>query len=126
VQVIEEAVPALGFNPVLRMEGQLDTVVSTRLKENLIAALIEALSNIARHAHAHGAEVLLNATKEEVVLTVVDDGVGMPEVLTRRSGLTNLADRARNCGGEFSAERREEGGTRLSWRAPLHDAAVAG
>jgi signal transduction histidine kinase len=48
----------------------------------------------------------------------------MPEVIARRSGLTNLADRARSCGGEFSAERREEGGTRLSWRAPLHDAVV--
>jgi signal transduction histidine kinase len=101
-------------------------VVSTKLKENLSAALIEALSNIARHAHAHGGEVVLNATKEELVLTVVDDGVGMPEVIARRSGLTNLADRARSCGGEFSAERREEGGTRLVWRAPLHDAVVVG
>jgi signal transduction histidine kinase len=126
VQAIEQAVPALGFTPALRMEGQLDTVVSTKLKENLSAALIEALSNIARHAHAHGGEVVLNATKEELVLTVVDDGVGMPEVIARRSGLTNLADRARSCGGEFSAERREEGGTRLVWRAPLHDAVVMG
>ncbi|WP_370149034.1 GAF domain-containing sensor histidine kinase [Streptacidiphilus sp. EB129] len=122
VEVFEHAVPALGFNPLLRMEGLLDTVVSPALEEHLVATLVEALSNIARHAQAHSAEVTVTATETELVLSVVDDGIGIPEG-GRRSGLANLAERARSCGGELTTLARESGGTRLLWRAPLQQPA---
>ena len=36
-----------------------------------------------------------------------------------RSGLRNLEERARECGGELAVRREPLGGTRLSWRVPL-------
>lgn len=118
VDVLERAVPALGFTPGLRMEGLLDNEVSAGLAENLLAVLEEALSNTARHAHATACDVAVRATRQSLSLEVVDNGGGIMGG-GRRSGLANLAERAEACGGEFTAESGPSGGTRLSWRVPL-------
>jgi signal transduction histidine kinase len=107
----------LGFVPTLRMEGLLDTRVPDAPAEALLAALREALSNIGRHAGARGAEVSV-AVNGDVVLLVIDDGVGLPAE-RRDSGLRNLADRARDLGGELSLESSPERGTRVRWCVPL-------
>ncbi|MEU1289879.1 ATP-binding protein, partial [Kitasatospora sp. NPDC005856] len=86
--------------------------------EHVVAVLGEALSNAARHAKANRVEVVLHATGQQVVLTVQDNGVGVPEQ-GRRSGLRNLAERAEGLGGAFEAISPTEGGTRLTWSAPL-------
>ncbi len=53
-----------------------------------------------------------------VVLTVSDDGVGIPVDLTRRgNGLTNMQERARNNPGEFSWAPAKGGGTVSLWSA---------
>ncbi|MFD8785542.1 GAF domain-containing protein [Kitasatospora sp. NPDC059599] len=118
VRVAEEAQAALGFPPRLSMEGLLDTDVPAEVADHVVAVLGEALSNAARHARAGRVEVVLQATGSRVVLTVQDDGVGIPEQ-GRRSGLRNLAERAETLGGAFELASPEAGGTRLSWSAPL-------
>ncbi|WP_030275961.1 GAF domain-containing protein [Streptomyces sp. NRRL B-24484] len=118
VAAVGEAQSALGFAPRLSMEGLLDTDVPLRLADEVVAVLGEALSNAARHAGAGRVEVVLQATGKQVVLTVQDDGVGIPEQ-GRRSGLRNLAERARGVGGAFDLSAPQDGGTRLVWSAPL-------
>ncbi|MFE9425789.1 GAF domain-containing protein [Kitasatospora sp. NPDC006697] len=118
VKVVEEAQAALGFAPRLSMEGLLDTDVPTLVADHVVAVLGEALSNAARHAQAGRVEVLLQATGAKVVLTVQDNGVGIPEQ-GRRSGLRNLAERAEGVGGELELASPPDGGTRLVWSAPL-------
>ncbi|MCD0484022.1 GAF domain-containing protein [Streptacidiphilus sp. ASG 303] len=114
----EEAAAALGFAPRLSMEGLLDTDVPPATADHVVAVLREALSNAARHARARRVEADLRATDSEVVLTVTDDGVGIPGD-GRRSGLRNLAERAEQLGGTLLLEVPQGGGTRLVWRAPL-------
>ncbi|MEU9077005.1 GAF domain-containing sensor histidine kinase [Kitasatospora sp. NPDC004745] len=118
VRVAEEAQAGLGFPPRLSMEGLLDTDVPAEVADHVVAVLGEALSNAARHARAGRIEVVLQATGSRVVLTVQDDGVGIPEQ-GRRSGLRNLAERAETLGGVFELVSPEAGGTRLSWSVPL-------
>ncbi|MER5352155.1 GAF domain-containing protein [Kitasatospora sp. NPDC002551] len=118
VKVVEQAQAVLGFAPRLSMEGLLDTDVPAEVAGHVLAVLGEALSNAARHAAASRVEVALRAAGGQVVLTVADDGVGVPEQ-GRRSGLRNLAERAGSLGGAFALERPAEGGTRLVWSAPL-------
>ena len=90
----------------------------------MVAVLREALSNVVRHAQAHKVEVdvhVVDATGDApdgLVITVRDDGRGLPEG-GRRSGLTNLSERAERLGGSFSAVGSEGGGTELSWQVPL-------
>ncbi|MEU3447546.1 GAF domain-containing sensor histidine kinase [Streptomyces thermolilacinus] len=117
-RAVGEAGTTLGFPPRLSMEGLLDTDVPPQVADHVMAALGEALSNVARHAHATRVEVSLQATADEVVLTVTDNGRGIP-TNGRRSGLSNLEERARSVGGAFDIQAPAEGGTRLLWRAPV-------
>ncbi|MFJ6384903.1 GAF domain-containing protein [Kitasatospora sp. NPDC092039] len=116
--VVGEAQEALGFAPRLSMEGLLDTDVSAELAEQVTAVLREALSNAARHSRADRVEVALRATGTDVVLTVADNGIGIPAD-GRRSGLNNLAERADRAGGTFELRTPEDHGTHLVWKAPL-------
>ncbi|MDN3359756.1 GAF domain-containing protein, partial [Actinomadura sp. DC4] len=115
--VIDEAAESLGFAPALRLDGLLDTVVDVGTGEHLIAVLQEALSNVARHAHATRTDVSVVAGAD-LLLCVADDGVGIPAT-GRRSGLANMASRAKSLGGAFATRSGETGGTVLEWRVPL-------
>ncbi|MGW2491953.1 GAF domain-containing protein [Streptomyces sp. NPDC001606] len=118
VRVAGEAAPVLGFTPSVRMEGLVDTDVPREIADQIVAVLSEALTNIARHAHADRADVLLSADRQEVRLCVGDNGVGIPAG-GRRSGLRNMAERAEGLGGDLRLTAPEAGGTTLEWRAPL-------
>jgi signal transduction histidine kinase len=117
VEVAEEMTAALGFPPWLRIDGQLDAQVPAEMGEDMLAALREALSNVARHASAGMAEVTVQAGADLVVV-VRDDGTGMTGA-ARWSGLVNLARRAAELGGSLSVAPAPGGGTRLEWRVPL-------
>lgn len=117
-RAVGEAGAALGFPPRLSMEGLLDTDVPPAVADHIMAALGEMLSNAARHAQATRVEVSLQATADEVVLTVTDNGKGIPAD-GRRSGLQNLGERAGSVGGVLDIRTPAEGGSRLIWRAPL-------
>ncbi|MFF7092557.1 GAF domain-containing protein [Streptomyces rubradiris] len=118
VRVAGEATPVLGFAPSVRMAGLLDTHVPRETADHVVAVLSESLANIARHARADHADVALETDGTEVRLTVTDNGVGIPPG-GRRSGLRNMAERARNLGGDLELGCPEGGGTRLVWHAPL-------
>ena len=92
LDVVTEVTAALGFEPAVRFSGLLDALPARR-REDLVAVLREALSNVARHAHAPSAEVDVTATPERLTLDVRDDGTGIGAT-NRRSGLANLRHRA--------------------------------
>jgi signal transduction histidine kinase len=122
LSVVEDMAALLGFAPSLRMDGRLDAVGAGSAVEHLLAVLREALSNVARHAHATRADVAIVLTDaghgRELELTVRDDGDGIKPA-SRRSGLANMADRAASLGGSMTAEPADGGGTILRWRVPL-------
>ncbi|MGX1240175.1 signal transduction histidine kinase [Streptomyces pseudovenezuelae] len=120
VRVVGEAATVLGFAPSIRMEGLVDTDVPREIADDVIAVLSEALTNVARHARAGRADVVLETDGREVRLAVSDDGVGIPAE-GRRSGLRNLADRAEGYGGDLTIDCPATGGTTLVWRVPVTD-----
>ncbi|NJP65444.1 GAF domain-containing protein [Streptomyces spiramenti] len=116
----EAAVATLGFRPALVTEGPVDTAVQPPVADAVTAVLVEALSNVARHAGASAAEVRLTVAGDRLTLVVADDGVGMPR-RGRRSGLRNLEDRAHAFDGTLTVGPGEEGGTVVTWVVPLTD-----
>ncbi|RLU89205.1 histidine kinase [Streptomyces griseocarneus] len=118
VQTVNEAGSALGFAPSLRMEGLLDTEVPRPVADDAVAVLGEALTNVARHAHAGTTDVAVVNDGRNLTVTVTDNGVGIPEGACR-GGLRNLAERAESHGGKLRLTAPADGGTTLVWRVPL-------
>jgi signal transduction histidine kinase len=81
----------------------------------------EALTNVARHAHAKTCHVDLSVDRAGGVLEleVRDDGVGMPETRRAGVGLSSMRERAEELGGTCVVEPGPEGGTRVLARLPL-------
>ena len=113
---VAQASVLLGFTPSVSISADVETLPG-RVADHLLAALREALSNTSRHAQATSAAVTVEVGEEEVILTVTDDGIGLPDVITRESGLANLAARARELAGSCDATTAASGGTVLTWRA---------
>ncbi|SDZ22120.1 Histidine kinase-like ATPase domain-containing protein [Asanoa ishikariensis] len=118
LDVVGEVAPALGFEPAVRFAGLVEDTVSPDLADDLVAVLREALTNIARHAHARTAEVDLKIAAEGVTMEVRDNGVGFGETV-RDSGLANMRHRAERHGGTLTVSDVTPTGTRLCWSVPL-------
>lgn len=115
--IIAEMTADTGLRTTVRLAGPV-TVLAPPLSDDVEAVLREAVSNVVRHASAGTVSVELKV-RDEVSIEVTDDGIGIPENITRRSGLANLAARAEQAGGSFSVEPNTSGGSVLRWTAPL-------
>lgn len=79
----------------------------------------EALTNVARHAHADTVELSLSQQGEEIVLTVADNGRGIREG-ARGAGLRGMQERAGLVNGSIAIARRDGGGTLVTLKVPVH------
>lgn len=86
----------------------------------------EALTNVARHAHATHVSVMLECHGDRATLTVDDNGVGfdVDASATTRFGLMGIRERAALLGGTIQVES-SEAGTTLFVTLPLASACNA-
>lgn len=118
-QRIDEAVsafPGSGVRTSVQYFGPL-SVVGTTLADHAEAVVREAVSNTVRHANASTLTVTVSVD-DDLTIEVADNGRGIGADVTG-SGLTNLRRRAEEVGGSCSVLAAPDGGTRLTWRAPL-------
>jgi PAS domain S-box-containing protein len=107
----------LGFEPEVHIDGPLDEIVG-ELAEQVIPALTEILSNVARHAEATTVQIGVDCRDGALMLEVVDDGIGIDPEAPQGNGLGNLARRALALGGGFVATANPDaGGTVVRWWA---------
>jgi signal transduction histidine kinase len=119
LRLVQKAENALGFAPRVTFGGLVDSAVPEGIGDHLLAAVREALTNVAKHARATRADVTVVVEDGDVVLTVTDNGVGVGDERRPGLGVQNLAERATVLGGECTVSRRPEGGTEVHWRVPL-------
>jgi signal transduction histidine kinase len=86
----------------------------------------EAITNILRHANARQVHVQVGRAATGLVMTIDDDGVGLPDEALddasggrRAFGILGMQERAEALGGRLEVTRREPGGTRVSLLLPL-------
>jgi PAS domain S-box-containing protein len=86
----------------------------------------EALTNALKHARARHVDIQLDVSKTRVVLTVRDDGVGLPRNTARGLGLglSSMRYRAAAIGARLFVTSPTEGGTEVRLECP-QDAANA-
>jgi len=116
-RIAGQAEHSLGLRPAVKVEGQVERVPVV-VHPHLLAALREALSNIARHSRATQVQVLVRVSEDDVLVEVRDDGVG-PSGAGVTSGLANLRSRAHDLGGRMEFGPGPGGlGTRVRWQVP--------
>lgn len=81
----------------------------------------EGLINALRHARPSHVDIDVQANDERILVTVVDDGVGLPADWSRPGhfGLRGLTERVDRLGGTLSIANRESRGVRLTAEIPL-------
>lgn len=114
-----EVTPSLGFSPRVVFAGPVDVAVTGPLADDVAAVVREALTNVARHAGAGSASVVIEVDDEWVRIVVEDDGRGIPEDARRASGTANLAERATSRSGAFTMAPGHPSGSRVEWTARL-------
>jgi signal transduction histidine kinase len=115
--LVADLTEVLGFAPQVSLAEPLDAVPD-EVAGDLVAAAREALTNVAKHAHASRVSLTVAFTDADVVLEVADDGVGFTDP-KRRSGLVNLSERALRHEGRCVVRRAANGGTEVIWSASL-------
>lgn len=91
-------------------------------KTSLFRIVQESLTNIARHAKATNVAVSLTEKENGLILTIVDDGIGMDlqELKnTKTMGIVGMRERAVMMGGIFSVESSPGKGTIITVTVPL-------
>jgi signal transduction histidine kinase len=110
------------------VEVSVDPAVAARLSAysaDLVQLTREALSNVARHAHATRAKVRLGREGSNAVLTVEDDGIGLDgEKNTAGNGLRNMRERAKKLGGRLEIDSEKGKGTTLRLAFPIEGQAA--
>ena len=85
----------------------VETPLSTETRSLLFSIAHNTLTNAYRHAGAGRVAIHLACGKDEVQLSVLDDGVGLPaDYAERGHGFENMHDRAQRLGGRLVVEPR--------------------
>uniref|UniRef100_UPI0031D92114 GAF domain-containing sensor histidine kinase n=1 Tax=Saccharothrix mutabilis TaxID=33921 RepID=UPI0031D92114 len=117
LDLVSELTEPTALTPAVRMTGTVDNSVPDDMAEDVEAVVREAVSNVVRHARAGSLTVTVEAA-DQLTVTVVDDGDGIPDQVAR-SGLRNLEDRAKRWGGTSTVVPEPGGGTRVTWHVDL-------
>jgi signal transduction histidine kinase len=100
---------------------KLSVRLAGRLPERLEVAAFylvsESLANVAKHARASSASVDVARGEGQVLVEVVDDGIGGADTEVG-TGLRGLADRVEALGGRLQVWSPRGGGTRLLAEIP--------
>jgi len=85
--------------------------LSSRSILQILRIAQEAIHNAIRHAEAKSIVISarFDAIRQNLILTVQDDGVGMPEEPGRGRGLDNMRHRAREVGGQLYIHKTSPG-----------------
>jgi len=105
-----------GTAVALQIEGPVDLALDDGLADDVVAVAREGVSNARRHAQAGRIGLRCVVGGGEVVVTVSDDGRGIPDG-ARRSGLDNLTRRAERRSGSCRVTSGPDG-TTLRWAVP--------
>jgi signal transduction histidine kinase len=91
------------------------------LRRNLLLAVKEALNNAVKHSHATELLLKIRWQNKQLVLAVEDNGCGFDpaSASAERNGLTNLAQRMHEVGGEFHLTSEPRKGCRVEFSTPL-------
>jgi Signal transduction histidine kinase len=96
--------------------------LKTQFRHHLFLTCKEALNNVVKHAHATDVVLEIAVENDRLIVTITDNGVGLPEPAEKnshRNGLKNMRSRVRAMGGEITFLRASPQGTIVTLVASL-------
>jgi PAS domain S-box-containing protein len=122
-----DALQDLVDREIWRTPCRLEVKPSFRIEDDAAAAHLyriarEAVINANKHAQAREIILKLQRSRREMVLHVIDNGVGLSDErkLKKGLGLHIMNYRAQLVGGRLEIESPQTGGTRVSCYLPVH------
>jgi len=103
------------------VDRRLEPALSLSQEQELVVYRVaqEALTNVARHAHATRVELELETNGTQTTLTVRDDGIGLsPGALPSSHGIRGMRERAMLLGAQLSINSQRGRGTEISLFIP--------
>lgn len=97
-----------------------ELLLAAGVRRQVFLVFKEAVNNAASHSECANARVELNVHDGVIVMTVADDGRGMPAGADHDGhGLASMAGRARGLGGTLEVRSEPGRGTSVTLRAPM-------
>ncbi len=125
VAALQDHIAALRAREELDVEYQVvgDRELTVEQELALYRAAQEALSNVSKHSGARTARLIIDLSRDPMVLEVEDQGVGFdPHRLDPRAGglgMTSMRERVEALGGGLTVRSSPGEGTRLRFEVPV-------
>jgi two-component system sensor histidine kinase DevS len=116
-RVTRSAAKAIPFAPALTISGPVDSLLPDTAN-HVVAVVSEGLSNAIRHSGADSIAVSIAALKGRMTVLITDNGRGFSQP-EKRTGLSNMEERARILDGTCIITSAPDAGTSLEWSVPL-------
>jgi signal transduction histidine kinase len=94
------------------------TALPEHIEGHVRAVLIEGASNATRHGAASVLKVQIVRLERNIVLTIQDNGCGIPTQVRLQNGLHNMRERAESLGGTMEIHSIPDIGTTVTWSVP--------
>ena len=104
-----------GLHVVVHAE---EIVTDAAVRQAVYGIVAEAVRNVVRHADATTCTITVTSTDERLVVTVDDNGSGLPSNPAAGVGLSSMRERAAGIGGTLELSRLDLG-TRVEVRVPV-------
>ncbi len=88
------------------------------IEGHIRAVAIEGASNAVRHGAASLLKIQIARVMRNIVLTITDNGRGIPSQVRLQNGLHNMRERAESLGGTMEIHSVPNNGTTVTWSVP--------
>jgi signal transduction histidine kinase len=114
-----------GIPATVAMDGDLDDLPED-VRTCVYRVVQESLTNCARHAQAENVRITVHGGKNDIAVTIQDDGVGFDSsgAIHRGIGLIGMEERVRELGGKVAVMSQPNKGTVVELVLPLAERRV--
>lgn len=119
IEDFEKRYRGIGCNLVIALDGQ---TIKGKIATAAYRIVQECLTNVVRHAEASKVHIAVGIDqRQQLFISVQDNGRGLPEQQTRRSGfgLVGMRERVNALKGEFALESIPGDGVSVDVTIPL-------
>jgi signal transduction histidine kinase len=101
--------------------GTTNHMIDSRCRHQLFLAFKEALTNVVRHAQASEVHLSIRVERDQLSLTVSDNGRGFSQAVPTEAmdGIANMRARIEKLGGKFEIAGNAGSGTTVQFYVPL-------